>query len=652
VRRSIFCLFACLVCLGAWAQETPELGEVVVTATRIDSPILESPSSISVITSTEIAASGAHDLSAVIAGQSGVVVNDYGPQGATKSVSLRGSTSSQVLVLVDGIRLNSSRDGLVDFSTIPLENIDRVEILRGGASTMYGTGAIGGVINIITKQAREPSISLKVTNGSFIPHVAREVSASMVQTSVPANMMDLVDGQTVELSMVGIVGDIGLSGGGSFARAANGFTWHDADGIDTWRRRTNADALSGSAFAGLSSPLLGGQLAVRGVIDLSALGAPGSLQYPLDDARQGNLSASGSLSWKSDRFFADALSLDVKSSFRYAELTYNDPASPPRSVHRTRTASLDLTQKFTFSDSASAIYGGGAYFDSADSTNLPTIKERLNLAAFLSLPFFPVDNLTITPAVRYDYFSDFSGSISFSLSAVLALSESASLRASLGSAYRAPTLNELYWIDSWGTISNPNLKPETSYEGEMGFTIAGSPFSLDVSLFTRLVYDNIVWFYDELTFTSYILNLTRTLFPGAEVHGKFMLTETISLEASYTFLYSLVLNDGTTELSASDDRRVPFAPVHTASMGVRYSGRVASFGIGMRYVGDEYTKIDNSASSLLHGYFVADADFGYTVNEKLTFMIAGKNLLNSLYYTQTDFPMPPFSLETGVQVRL
>ena len=121
---------------------------------------------VSVVTSADIIASGAHDLATVIDGQSGVVIHDNGAQGAVKSVSLRGSTSSQVLVLVDGVRLNSSRDGVVDFSMVPLENIDHVEIVRGSASTMYGTGAIGGVINIIRKNPLETRFTADTTFGS------------------------------------------------------------------------------------------------------------------------------------------------------------------------------------------------------------------------------------------------------------------------------------------------------------------------------------------------------------------------------------------------------------------------------------------------------------------------------------------------------
>src|SRR5271157_2619698 len=165
VCRKILCICAALACARVWAQDVPTLKEVVVTATRVDSSVLDSPSSISVISAQQVADSGATDVAQVINGQPGVVVNDYGQTGALKTVSLRGSTSSQVLVLLDGIRLNSSVNGEVDLSSIPMEIIDRIEIVRGGESSLYGSSAIGGVINIITKKAEKPSVSLSLTNG-------------------------------------------------------------------------------------------------------------------------------------------------------------------------------------------------------------------------------------------------------------------------------------------------------------------------------------------------------------------------------------------------------------------------------------------------------------------------------------------------------
>jgi vitamin B12 transporter len=655
VRRNILCLLSSLFCLHAWGQQAPELNEVVVTATRIESPALESPSAISVVSSADIAASGAHDLATVIAAQSGVVVNDYGPQGSTKSVSLRGSTSSQVLVLVDGIRLNSSRDGMVDFSLVPLENIDRVEIVRGGSSTMYGTGAIGGVINIITKKARKPAISLNVANGSFIPHAASEVSPSMSLSPAALNVMDLADSQNVDISLAGRLGEIGITGGGSFGRAANQFSWFDtsAGGINTWRRRTNADVLSGSAYAGVTSPFLEGELAAKGAVELSDVGSPGSLTLISTTARQGDTAASGSLSWKADRFLVDALTLDVKGFYRYDRLTFNDPTYPPESVHTTHTASFDLTQKLTVSDLLAPVYGGSASFDSVDSTNFASPHQRLNVAAFLSVPISPTDNLTITPTARYDYFSDFSGSLSYSLGAVLLLSNSTSLRASAGSAYRVPTLNDLYWYDPLGfTAANPNLRPETSYNGEVGLSAEGERFSAGVSLFVRYVLDNIVWLASPPLFVYQPENLTKTLFPGAELNGRIRISDGLAVEAGYTFLYSFLLNDGTSGLSVLDDRRVPYTPVHTLSVQVKYSANQWEITFKQRYVSAQFTDSANSQSKTLGGYFVADASGRFSVSDVLAISLAAKNMFNALFYTQLGYPMPPFSMETMVQVRL
>jgi vitamin B12 transporter len=663
----ILCAAAACVCLAAacvsgWAQTTPTLKEVVVTATRVDSSVLDSPSSVSVISAGQIADSGATDVAQVISGQPGVVVNDYGTAGATKNVSIRGSTSSQVLVLLDGVRLNSSQNGGVDLSSVPLEIIDHIEIVRGGESSLYGSSAIGGVINIITKKADTPSISLSITNGSYIPHPASSVSEVYQaypppplypQTPVAANPMDLLDSQNVNLSMSGKLGSVGLTGGGSFARAANSYTWNDTLGINGVRRMTNADTLSGSGYAGADAPVLGGQLALKGVLVTSDTGVPGSLTTISQTARQTDTSASGSLAWKTDRFFTDALTLDFKSFYRYEELGYNDPTYPPASLHRTQSAVGDLTQRLTLSDAVSITYGGNVSSDIVDSTNFAGPKHRLNLAGFLSVPVSPVEQLTITPSVRYDYFSDFAGNLSYSLSAVLLLSDQSSLRASFATAYRVPTLNDLYWYDPTGfTAANPGLTPETSYNGEVGWSLIMQNASFDATVFTRLVRNNIIWLSAPPAYVYMPENLYETLFPGAEVHGKLMIIGQISLEASYTFLYSLLLNDGTTALTLADNLRVPYSPMHAVNARARYKGKSFELGVDLHYLSRQFTDTANTRAASIPGYFLANADCRFITSENTAFTVALKNIFNVLYYTQLGYPMPPFSLVTGVSLTL
>ena len=660
MRRKILCLLAALACLPAWPQEIPELNEIVVTATRVDSGVLESPSAITVISPKEIADSGARDVAGVINGQPGVVVNDYGAAGSLKTVSIRGSASNQVLVLLDGIRLNSSRDGGIDLSTIPMEIIDHIEIVRGGESALYGSSAIGGVINIITKKAQKAALNLSITNGSYLPHEASILSPSLTTSPTAANPLDLVDSQKVDLSFAGKLGNVGLSAGGSFFRAVNAFTWNDTAVINGWRRMTNADSLSGNGYVGVDAPLLGGKLSVKGIFDASDTGAPYKVDFPNATARQTNAAASGSLAWKTERFFTDALTLDLKGFYRYDELGYDDPTNPPASLHRTHTASVDVTQKFIIANPVSAIYGGSASFDHVDSTNYASPKERLNVAGFLSLPISPTDSLTVTPSIRYDFYSDFAGNLSYSLTAVFLLSEQSSLRASFGSAYRVPTLNELYWYGPYpafppfSTYGNPNLKPETSYNGEMGLSFEGKRVALETSVFVRMLFDQIpaAWPYDPALPGYTPVNISQSLLPGAEIHCKVRVTNRISFDASYTFIDSFVLQYAGTSYGLNDNVRVTYVPLHSLEIKARYEDEVNSLGLETQYVSEKFTYIPNTAASAIPGYFVANADYRFKAIQNIEFFLALKNIFNALYYTQAGYPMPPFSIETGVSLHL
>ncbi len=662
MRRNVLVVLIAFTCLGAWAQQAPELNEIVVTATRIDSPILESPSFVTVITPADIQQSGAVDPSAVLSQQSGVVINDYGPLGAGKTVSIRGSTSSQVLVLVDGIRLNSSFNGYVDISKISMGSVDHIEVVQGGAGTLWGTGAVGGVINIITKQPAETSIDLEITNGSYLPHDSTSVQTVSEATfpyttssiSVPLSVATLFDNQKISLGLSGKLGSIGLSGGGSYVRAANAFVWNDTSGLNDWRQRNNAQDDALSAYVGLQVPLFGGTLSTRGSLDHSVIGVPGSLSSPTSQSGQEDTAATGSFGFTTDQFIAESLSLDVKGSYRFWQETLKDPQAaapaPTQSLHTMNSGNLDLTQKLTVSEALSAVYGGSGSFERVDSTNIVGGRDRLSLAAFLSVPFSPIESLTITPSLRYDYYSDFPGYLSYQLGAVLLLSDRLSLKTSLGSAYRVPTFSDLYWTDSYGDVGNPNLKPETSYNGEIGLSFADERVSLESSLFARLTYDQINWNFNA--FPVMPVNISESLLPGVEVHATVRLTDQISIEANYSFIYNLLLSYLGTSYSVTDNMRVPFVPLHDLSVIGRLQTGIHSLNLELEYVSEKETSTPDFPSSKLPGYALISAGYRIAATEHLVFSLTLRNILNTLYYTQVGYPMPPFSVVTGAQLHL
>jgi len=663
-RRIALCALA-LLSARVWAEDLPELPEVVISATRIPTDILDSPSFVTVITQKDIQDSGAADLSAVLAGQSGVVVNDYGPQGQSKTVSIRGSTSSQVLILMDGMRLNSSFDGYVDLSQIPVENIDHIEIVQGGSGSLWGTGAVGGVINIITKNAGAPGMTLSISNGSFIPHDGTAVTETG-SSLVPASAGSLFDNQNVNFSLAGKLGDVGLTGGGSFTRAMNAFVWDDTANLGDWRQRNNAQDLAQSAYAGLQLPLLGGSFSTKGQFTHSLIGVPGSTPIsPYVDATsqetQEDTSATASVSYTTDNFFSERLSLDAKGGYRYFTEYIENPVQPFAftSTHTGNAANVDVTQKFAFSDIASAVYGGTGSYEVVDSTNLSGGNSRLSLAGFLSLPFSPTRSLTITPSIRYDYFSDFPGFLSFQIGSVLTLSDISSVHATVGSAYRVPTLSDLYWTDAYGDMGNPNLKPETSFSGELGWSLQERRIVLETAAFARLVFNQIEWVPNTQTLATQVINITESFLPGFELHGKFDLTNRFSLQADYTFIYSFLLDsENGLNYQLSDNQRVPFVPVHSLTLAIKYGDGLNEAAVETQYVSDksvifyDYTNLVWSNGSLA-GYFLLNARYSIRPTENLTFSLKLLNILSTLYYTEWGgYPMPPFSVVTGMQLKL
>ena len=139
----------------AQTEEATELDEIIVTATRTDIALVDSIVPAQVIDREEIERSQARSLPELLRGRAGIDVSNQGGMGKLTSVFMRGAESDHVLVLVDGIRIGSASAGLASFQDLPVDQIERIEIVRGPRSSLYGSEAIGGVIQIFTRQGGE-----------------------------------------------------------------------------------------------------------------------------------------------------------------------------------------------------------------------------------------------------------------------------------------------------------------------------------------------------------------------------------------------------------------------------------------------------------------------------------------------------------------
>ena len=135
-------------------NKVSQLQPVVVTATRTETPLQETAASVTIVEEEDIQRQHATTVSDALRAVPGLDFSQNGSRGTTTNIFIRGAESDQTLMLIDGVEVNSVTLGAFDFSNLTTENIGRIEVLRGGGGTLYGSEAVGGVINVLTKKGR------------------------------------------------------------------------------------------------------------------------------------------------------------------------------------------------------------------------------------------------------------------------------------------------------------------------------------------------------------------------------------------------------------------------------------------------------------------------------------------------------------------
>jgi outer membrane cobalamin receptor len=620
---------------GAVAAE-----EVVVTATRVEERTLDVPQHVDVITSEEIERSAARDVAELLERRSGVSVDDYGPQGAVQNVTIRGSTSSQVIVLLDGVRLNNAQSGGVDLSVVPLDSVERIEVARGGTSAVYGADAIGGVVNIITKKDAANRLRLAFENGSFIPksHVTGYTSDKVEN---PPDSGDLLDTQRVTAQFSRDLGGSALNLAGSFILANNGYVFKDTNNED--RKRQNAGLLGGDLSAGLHLPAGTGRLGIIGSVFVNEKGVPGPSTSPTLDASQADRRLQTVVSYDTDDFLSRSLSFDVKGHYTYQDLKYDHP--PSLSTHAIHSGGIDLTHELFTTGALSFIYGGNVNYDQLNSSDVGS-EARIYTGLFAEVPLYLSARATLQPAVRYDYYTDFGGSLNYKLGFVYRLSDRDSFKTSVSKSFRAPTFNDLYWPADEFAEGNPDLQPETAYELDVGYTRRSDAVMLDFFGFIRYSSDVILWQpgMDGIWRPS---NYGDALYPGVEVSAEWNFAKNVTGRVDYTYLYTFVLSGGFT---MGDNKRLPMIPVHEFEASVVFDDGKNTLSAGLRFESLRYERTSND--TYLPSHTVVDALYRRRFGETWSLYIAADNLFNESYEVVNGYPMPGTFIRSGVELEL
>lgn len=508
----------CLIVIAAWAisalaadEGSVRLGDVVVTATKTEKDPKDVTQSVTVITGAEIIQSGATNVGEAVQNAVGIFINDSGPQGALQTISIRGASYSQVLVLLDGMRMNKARDGGVDLSALPvaMEDIERIEIVRGPSSALYGADAVGGVVNIITKK---PEQSVSKLGGAIGSHGYDEI----------------------------LVGTAGKLAGFNYSLSGDRET---SDGY-----RTNSDLRQW-----IVNGRVGYRLSADSSFDLTANyiskenGVPGSIQAPSPRARQVERDAIYGIVYRQK--FGKVLDLKLSGYQDENTLQYHDPDFFIDSRHETTTRNGEAQATWLVNSWNLLTFGYESRRSDLDSTDAG-VHAASNEAAYIQDELSLGESLILVVGDRYDHHSVYGDKASPRASArYLIKSTGTVLRASAGKSFRAPTFNELYWPFSsitfggitYITEGNQDLVPETAveYEGSVEQPL-GPGNALKFTGFRRKV-NNLIpptWSpvqLDPVTILYMPQNIGKADIKGWEAEVAFRVSDAVRFGANYTY---------------------------------------------------------------------------------------------------------------------
>jgi vitamin B12 transporter len=625
-------LFVVLFCFSKLpAAEPPEpiLPPVFVTSTRTEIPLEQVTTSASVITAKDIQAQQAETVLEVLRRVPGLDVVQTGSRGTTATVFIRGSESDHVLVLIDGVEVNSTTVGAFNFAHLTTENVERIEILRGAGGTLYGSQAIGGVINIITKRGRGPAeagISVEGGNGWTYRQV---------------------------LTLQGEAGKLGYSLSAAHLKT---------DGF----RSVNDDYQNLSTSARLDYQVTE-DASLKGIFrflktDVGLFNNNNFASAPDPNAREASTQYLGKLEWEQRifknwdyRVSGSMFKENIKDSDDVDECTFLGFScdSRTRDRFRPRTDTGEFQTNYRFDDWSTTTFGVEYKRRSADTSG-GIDKAIRNMGYYLQEQLQFLDRrLIMIPGIRLDDNQSFGTAWTPSFSAAYLFRDvGTKLKAGYAKGFKAPALNALFFPPAFGcpAFGNPNLSPEKSWELNAGVEqdVLDDRIKMGTTYFHREAKDLIEGqpIPGDPSGCFRAVNVGSARFDGVEMMLRIKIFAPLTLDTQYTFLNW-----------STADGRLPRRPKHRGSVGLNYLQDGLNVNITANIVGrrDDFRAASPFGNTTSPGHVRAELASSYVLPWRAPLVkqtsVFGKieNLFNKKYEQVDAFRARPLNFLLGVR---
>ncbi|MFM8772043.1 MAG: TonB-dependent receptor plug domain-containing protein [Candidatus Kapaibacterium sp.] len=561
-------------------------------------------------------------LSSTMALFPGVFVKDYGGIGGLQLVSLRGGSSAQALVLLDGARLSSAQNGSVDMTSIPMRHIDQAEVVRGGASALYGANALTGAVNVRLRLRDDTRATALISHGAFNEWRA----AAGCTLPIADNVRCGVD-----------VDVIGTRGSFPFTTSQFGSTFEV--------NRQNGDARHVRALARVEA---GDKHSATLLVRTADRGVPGAVvQGAITQARARLVDNDLMAMMRSTLHESPSDRVWLMASARYLDQHFADPDATIIGTqgidvrYRQRDATVSAVWQHQSRHYLTSTRLDASHADlqgaSVISRDGETVQRRsVSVSADATMPDIYATGIELRAAARADVFSDVGVAISPMLVAHRTVVPGLSLRAGWSAGFRPPTFNELYYLN-FGT---QNLKPERSSMLDVGVVAEPWPWcSIDVSAYTSTIRNLIVSVPVSPVITS-AQNVGSATSQGAELVLRARgLDGRLVAQWSHTIQF---MRDATSR-AGLDGTLVPYAVPELASALVQWDVGSWFASAQWTYTGYRYALPGEQRDAMLSPFALASLQAGLRMNGRgmrANVMAQCDNLFDVTYQVVRGYPMP------------
>lgn len=583
---------------------------IVITASRTEQAAADATAPVTVITKEYIEQQQPKSVAEALAATPGIQIKSSGGYGQTSSLFLRGISQDRMLVLVDGVQIGSATLGSVSLQHIPVEQIERIEVVRGARSSLYGANAIGGVIQIFTKQPKEDQ--------SYGEILAGHGSNNTVQSAVSggwANSQSQISAKVSHFS---------------------------TDGFDVMPEKS-AGGIDDDGYTNNSLKLDGQHKIGQHTISAGLQHTTGENDF--DSAYGGNNDRQTEFVYSTlyaglESALTDSLTLTSKASTHKDDsLTVVDGEDGDNFV--TKTQKLEVQGEQKYSDGLLVIAGFDYKKDDVSESDSDYNKTTRDNKGFFALIEKTGERYQTAVSARIDDNKAFGDFTTYGVDSQYKLTSDIVVKAAYATAFKAPTFNDLYYPkDSSGYEGNPNLSPEESDTASLGLEYtANKNIKSSVSVYRSVVEDMIVW-------GTKPENKDQVEITGIEFSTTAEFNQTsINFNAGY-------LNPEIVESQKKPENEgniLQYRAQQTANLRITHQINQLTLGFDTQHTGERYT--DDANTEKLPAYTLYNLDAQYRINQQLNLAASVKNLTDKEYESNKGYATAGRTLFSSIRYR-